>query len=474
MRRLRPPGLPALFTLVFAAGGWCAGLVRLSDNSFLWHLRTGHLILDEGIPRSDPYSFSVPGVKWVAQSWLAEVLYAGIDDLAGPWGLRLLTALCGGLIGASVYRMALRFARNRLVAALISLLAFRTIMTIWSERPLLFGLLGIVLLVWMVEVPDSWVGRRAWFVFPATVWLFANLHGTWVLGVGYVALHVVGRWIEGAPPWAGRERTLMLGGLIGTASVVVNPYGLDLLIFPVRLVMRGDTLNDVVEWSSPDFRSPSGMIFGAWILCFVAAAVLGRHRPGARDVVVTLPFLLLAMWALRNIAIATVVMLPVVARSVAADSDRSDERSPIGWVAAGVLLAFAAAWTMNASRQADYDLSDYPVAAMRSLDDEGLLGSRVLMTDAWAGYAIHDYWPQQRVFMDDRYDTYPRAIVEDYVEIADLKPRWSSLLDEHEIEIVVWPRERGLTQALAQDERWEEFHRDAVAVVFVRSGLADD
>ncbi len=470
MRRLRPPGLPALFTLVFAAGGWCAGLVRLSDNSFLWHLRTGHLILDEGIPRSDPYSFSVPGVKWVAQSWLAEVLYAGIDNLAGPWGLRLLTAVCGAVIGASVYRMAFRFARNRLWAALITLLALRTIMTVWSERPLLFGLLGVMLLVWMVEVSESWVGRHAWFVFPGAIWLFANLHGTWVLGVGYVGLHVVGRWIEGSPPWAGRERMLTLAGLGGTASVVLNPYGLDLLLFPVRLVMRGDTLNDVVEWSSPDFRSPSGMIFGAWIICFVAAAVLARQRPTARDLMVTLPFLLLSLWALRNIAIATVVMLPVLARSVAAESDRPDDRSPIGWAAAGILIVFAVAWTLNAYDKADYDLTDYPVAAMRSLDEEGALGGRVLMTDAWAGYAIAEYWPEQRVFMDDRYDTYPRRIVEDYVEIADLKPRWSEVLDEHEIEIVVWPTQRGLTQALSEDEDWNEVHRDDVAVVFERAG----
>jgi len=469
MSRHRSPGLPALYTLAFAAGGWCATLVRLSDNSFLWHLRTGHLILHGGIPRADPYSFTVPGAKWVAQSWLAEVLYASVDALAGAWGLRLLVAACGALMGAGVYRMVLRFARSRLRAALVTLLALRTIMTTWSERPLLFGFLGVLMLVWIVEIPESWVGRHIWIVVPAGLWLFANLHGTWILGVGYVGLHVVGRWLEGAPPWAGRERTLTLAVLAGTACIAVNPYGVDLLLFPARLASRGGTLDDVVEWGSPDFRSWAGMIFGAWIACFVASAALGRRRPGARDVVVALPFLLLALWALRNIAIATIVMLPVVARAIASEEDRPDSRLPIGWAFGAALVALAVAWTAGAARQADYDLSDYPTAAMGSVEESGGLGGRLFTTDAWAGYTIAQHWPEQRVFMDDRYDMYPRQVVEDYEKIAGVQPGWALLLDEYDIETVVWPRERGLTQALALRTDWDEAHRDDIAAVFTRS-----
>ena len=56
--------------------GWAIGLAKLSDNSFFWHLRTGEYILDHGIPHHDVFSYTAPGTKWVAQSWLAEVTYA--------------------------------------------------------------------------------------------------------------------------------------------------------------------------------------------------------------------------------------------------------------------------------------------------------------------------------------------------------------------------------------------------------------
>ena len=48
---------------------------KLTDNSFFWHLRTGEYILDHGIPHHDVFSYTAPGTKWVAQSWLAEVTY---------------------------------------------------------------------------------------------------------------------------------------------------------------------------------------------------------------------------------------------------------------------------------------------------------------------------------------------------------------------------------------------------------------
>src|SRR6478736_4979165 len=77
--RSRGSGLGWVFTAFFGVFGWATGLVKLSDNSFFWHLRTGEYILDHGIPHHDVFSYTAPGVHWVAQSWLAEVLYGALD-----------------------------------------------------------------------------------------------------------------------------------------------------------------------------------------------------------------------------------------------------------------------------------------------------------------------------------------------------------------------------------------------------------
>ena len=82
----------------------------------------------------------------------------------------------------------------------------------------------------------------------------------------------------------------------------VNPYGTALVTFPVDLLRRGDALDGVIEWSSPDFHTVPGIAFGLWIAVFVVVvAKAPRGRVTLRDLVVTVPFLVLGLWALRNV-----------------------------------------------------------------------------------------------------------------------------------------------------------------------------
>ena len=133
-------------------------------------------------------------------------------------------------------------------------------------------------------------------------WLWANVHGSFALGFAYLALHLLGRWVDGHRPWDGRERLLLVGAAIGFAVTFVNPYGVELVLFPVALLSRGDILSHVIEWRSPDFRKIYGFSLGVWLVVYVDALARGRNRVSRRDLIVTLPMLLLAFWALRNVA----------------------------------------------------------------------------------------------------------------------------------------------------------------------------
>ncbi|MGH9012271.1 MAG: hypothetical protein ACRDYF_20870, partial [Acidimicrobiia bacterium] len=435
------PSMAGLFTLVFALGGWRAGLSRLSDNSFFWHLQTGNWILDHGIPHRDPYSFTAEGSRWVAQSWLAEAIYGGLDRTVGPFGIRLLVAVTGALVAALTFRLVLRLCHDHLIAAVLTLAAIGASFTLWSERPLFLALLAFVGLLWIVEVPDGPLGRRALVAVPALIWLWANVHGTYTLGFVYLGLHLVGRWLEGAPPWRGRERTLAQAAGIALAAILVNPYGPGLLLFPGRLLGRGEILRQVTEWRSPDLDTVQGLMLAVWTAVFVGCLLAGRHRPLRRDLVVSVPFLLLAVWAMRNIAVAPLVGVAAVARAVAPQTPRPDEGTPLNRVVALALLALAVGWGVQAGRESHFDLDRYPVAALRFAGDHGLLGQRLMTTDQWAGYVILEYWPEQRVFADDRFDMYPVGVLRDLFRFSDADPSWPEILDRQRIDVVVWPRQ---------------------------------
>lgn len=468
----RGPSLEALFTAVFALFGWAIGTMRLSDNSFFWHLRTGQVILDSGFPHHDVFSFSAPGVHWVAQSWLAEVLYAGIDRTAGAWGIRMLIGAIGVATAVLAFRLALRLSGNRVRAALLTALALAALETLWSERPLVFGVLALVVLLWVVEVPESFVGRRPLVALPVLLWCWANVHGTFALGFAYLALHLLGRWLDGHPPWVGRERQLLTGSALGFAVVFVNPYGVSLVTFPIHLLARSDILRHVVEWGSPDFHSARGYLFALWIVVFVALLARAPGRVARRDLLVSLPFLVLGLWALRNIALAPLVGLPIVARTVAVPRRRGGERASLGWLLAGALTLVLVVLTVQAAEQPAFAFDDYPVAAMQTVQRDGLLGQRLLTSDADAGYVILRYWPHQRVFIDDRYDMYPRSVIEDYFTVARAQPGWEAVLRRYDIHVIVWAKNDPLIALVEATGHWRMIEHDHTRVVLVRNDVA--
>lgn len=462
------PALDVVYQCAFAVVGIAIGMRPLHDNSFLWHVRTGELILDSGIPHDDPYSFTAPGARWVAQSWLAELLYGVVDRAAGGFGLRLLGGLVGAGLATAAFRLAHRLANDRLRAGALTASMLLVILNVWSERPLMLGIAAMLALAVCVEDPAGLLGRHPTVVLPVLLWLWANVHGTFVLGLGYLALHLAGRALEGRRPSRGRERALLRGGVAGALATVCNPYGIDLPLFPFRLMARGAVLDNVSEWQSPDFREAGAQLFAMWIV--VVIVLCARRRPGTRDLLVAVAFLLLGLWAVRNVGLAAVATLPIVARLARNPQPRRAHANRLDRVLVVVSLCAVPLAVVHAAGRHDWDLDRYPVDAYAAIEARGLAGRRLVTTDAWGGYLIAAEWPAQRVFFDDRYDMYPVSVQRDYDALAGVTPRWIEVLDRYRAELVMWPRRAALVQALAEHDGWVRLHDDEVAVVFARRG----
>ena len=73
LRGLRAPRLDSLFIAALVLFGFRLGVRPIGDNSMFTHLRTGaDMTGGRGIPRTDPYTFTAAGRRWVVQSWLPE------------------------------------------------------------------------------------------------------------------------------------------------------------------------------------------------------------------------------------------------------------------------------------------------------------------------------------------------------------------------------------------------------------------
>ncbi|MDT8306810.1 MAG: hypothetical protein RRC07_12810, partial [Anaerolineae bacterium] len=62
-----------LFEALFALALFVVAVRKTVDPDLWWHLRTGEYILNNGLPRTDVFSFTVPDHRWITHEWLSQV-----------------------------------------------------------------------------------------------------------------------------------------------------------------------------------------------------------------------------------------------------------------------------------------------------------------------------------------------------------------------------------------------------------------
>jgi len=456
-QRTRGVTIRVVVAVVFGLFGLVVGLGPLGDNSFLWHLRTGTWILDHGVPYSDPFSFTAVDVPWVAQSWLVELLYGVLDELLGAWAIRVYVGLLAAFVSVGLFLIAAKISRSTLRGAAIALPGLFCAALVWNERPLMTGVVLFLVVVAVVELRGSWLHRQALWIIPVVTWIWVNAHGTWILGVAYISLHLLGSWLDGERPWLVPQRAVLLGLVLGLTLALVNPYGIRLLLFPLDLVGRGEVLSAVIEWQSPSAKSVSGLALASWVAILVWSLARGPVRPSRRDLLVSLVFVGLSFWAVRNVVLLPLATVPVIARAWSLDvRSGTEERSRVFAYVAALLLALGALMMIVRLAEPTFEMDPYPTATFDEFDARGDVGRTLLTTDGWSGYAIWRWGAAQPVFIDDRYDMYPVEVSREYVALLRGTNDWQEILDERRVDVVIWPSERVLSSQLAGDAAWRE------------------
>jgi hypothetical protein len=151
--------------------------------------------------------------------------------------------------------------------------------------------------------------------------------------------------------------------------------------------------------------------------------------------------------------------------------DPPDRSGGLRWILGATLVLVVATLTVRAANQPDFAFNGYPVGAMQAVQRDGLLGRRLLTSDADAGYVILRSWPAQRVFLDDRYDMYPRPVIADYLTVSHARPGWDRVLTRYNIEVIVWQPGDPLVALVEASGHWRSVYRDHSRVVLVRDDV---
>lgn len=445
------------FALVAAAAGFAVAAFApqiFNDGDTWWHLAAGGWMLaHHAVPRHDIFSFTFAGRPWNAQEWLAEILMALAFRADGWQGLHLLFGMAMAFTAAIVAGGA-RARTAPLPALLASLLGLASISGSLLARPHLLAL--PLLALWTLMLLDARDRDRApplWLA--ALMLLWVNLHGSFAFGLAlasFFALEAVLSRRSAMRSWA-----LFLG--LSLLAALVNPQGLNGLLFPVRLLGMGG-LRAIGEWA-PE-RLTRLTPFAVAIMAIAAAGLSGRLKLAPLRAALLLGLIWLGLSHVRHQMLFGVVAPLLVAPALAGDESARDAPRWLPRLAAGlVLLPIVLRLLLPVSRGADR------VTPMAALDHvpPALRARPVLNAYDFGGYLI---WRGVRVFVDGRTDMYPdgflarydRAMRPDREALSDALARWR-------IAWTILPP-GPVSAMVAQTPGWRRIYADRFAVVDVK------
>lgn len=457
---------PAWVFIIIAIGVlWRVAMASGLNTDVFWALASGQWMLaHHRVIHQDLYSYTIRGHNWVAEEWGFEVALAWLVRTIGPFTYWAVSAgACSVALLAGVARWR-RLGAGWLWVSALALVAALPLAFGVAPRPqdASYAFFAIELLVLTLGRQ-----RRGWLcALPPLMALWANVHGSFLLGLGILGLEVLWslmpsgrgriRVVEGLP-----RRAAVATLVAGTAGALVNPRGFGLFSYAAHVSTAPQLTSMIAEWQSPDFHSllMLALVIGPAI---VLVAVLGRRSesPVALEDLAIWGILFLAtLHAVRFLPYLGIAWCGVAARW---KPIRRESIRPTIWtwpLAAVIgLAALSGAHPGPAAIQ-----KGIPVAAGRFLARQS---GRVFSTYAWNDYLIRAGIP---VFVDGRTDMYfGTGILGQYQRVADLEGNPDVILDRWDVRWVLWNPGSALAVFLAHDPVWRVAHRFGDSVVFER------
>lgn len=494
-------GVQRLLFLVFLGFLFVVAARPLVDTDLWWHLANGRYILAHGIPAQDVYSYTAVGHVWVVHEWLADVAFYVVHQATGMLGLILLSAVVITAWGWLVYRLLRRGGLGNNSAVILAIVLALASSPSWGARPQILNFLFTAILCLALlryrERPGRWLYALVPFFL---VW--ANLHSGYVVGVGLLAVYLVGEAVQALRPSAAEARAdgaVVLGrhelrrvamvGAVGLLAGLATPGGYRTVIFAFGTLSSSRIQSLIVEWGSPNFHlTNDGVpnIAGAMLLLAIVVLVAGSvaavrsRRADPTLVLWGIAGLVLALTSQRHVPIFAVAAAPLLGLAAsgllasAGFKPRAERTPPPGISAANlaIIAVLGLAGAFYVGLQNSGPAVDRAVAAVEPVGATDYLLSthpagRLFNFYGYGGWLVWKAYPEYQVFIDGRTEVYGDQVFDDYIKVEFLNDHWQEPLDRYGVRTVLIPAGDPLRLVL-QAAGWRLAYEDGTARVYTR------
>lgn len=222
------------------------GMKHLREPDIWWQLLSGRWMLENGaVTRTDMFSYTMEGAKWINVKWLYEVLIAAMEKPLGPHAVMLLQALVNVAIVYLLLRSLLLLAKQvgRQVSTLYSTIAVILFLAVsefrMAGRPEMISHMLSAVYIFVLWNSKGFQWKRIWVLIPLQC-LWANMHEAYPVGMAITGIYIAGgviAWLAmGRPKEYLQSITRLVAVFAGMAlAILLNPNTIQLWLQPFEI-----------------------------------------------------------------------------------------------------------------------------------------------------------------------------------------------------------------------------------------------
>ncbi len=390
---------------------------NIFDGDFGWYIRFGKDAIEHWFPYTDTYTWSYFGQLWVNHEWGGNILFWLLYQQFGYISLEILAAIA---ITATFVVIPLIYLKKVLSmgGVLASLLCLMSSAFILSTRP---TTIAPLFLIWLIYTLEQLPKRTLLLSWPLLFWLWAALHGSWILGIIVIFIYLGGVTFEKLFPrftikpsgWSPQTYQAVFASLgISFLITVINPYGLTMWHEIGSYFTENYFKTHITEWL-PSYFYP---IYWSFFVLLGLSIVLMFRAWQQKKITITqvLLFLFFALNAIlyrRNILYFALLITPLLAVAIDAILEALSAQKRVYTTAllviiialGGSVVHFAKNTTIIADPWHNYRFlsrNGFPVGATLYLQQTG--GKQIIFNEFhWGGY-LNWTLPEAQVYLDGR------------------------------------------------------------------------
>ncbi len=457
------------FVIFLVGFGFYIKNVSLLDPDFGWHLHLGQLILKSGIPKLDPFSYTMPSFPFIDHEWLSNVIIYLVYSKS-QFVLNIIFAIF------TTATFIIQFPKkNKWLAIPFFLLSCASIVIFSGVRVQVVSWFLFSVLLKIIFDESLWKKWR--ITVPLLVVIWANLHGGFAIAIFLLGIFLFSRiFLKKIDKW---DFAVFLASI---AATFVNPYGARLWSEVLSSVTDTSLRFEIQEWL------PGVLIFNVPLVVLVSI-ILGLGSSLYKKLTFTqigifIVFLLLAASSIRHtpffiiiaFCFSTQLFTLFYSGIKKAEQKKRFDKFNIGlFLIAGFLFIYA---FYNSAIHNPHSVEKfYPTKDAVGYMSKNAKESQIFALYNWGGYLIWKL-PSKKVFIDGRMPSWrfkapvgqADSALKEYDSIVTGDADYKVFFDKYKIAWAILdkpcPQNRlFLCQRLLHDG-WSRVYEDKVSIIY--------